>query len=509
MRSQPLPAGSPGAILWRLLLVLTLIAGMQRTDAAGSRTNVLLICVDDLKPLLGCYGERGIRTPNLDRLASRGLRFDAAYCNQAVCAPSRNALLTGRRPQTTGIYDLGTHFRDAEPDAVTLPQHFLRHGYRTESLGKIFHVGHGNRDDPASWSVPSVPGTVVAYALPQAEAAGGLTREEALFSNLAWDAARRLPRGAAWESADVPDDAYPDGQIAAEAVLRLRAAADRQNPFFLAVGFVKPHLPFCAPRRYWDLYDPAEFDLPERSRLPDGAPGYAGNGLGELRQYAPVPDSGPVPPDIQRSLLHGYHAAVSYIDTQIGRVIDELDRLDLARSTVIVVWGDHGWHLGDHGQWCKHTNYEQAARIPLLIIAPGVTVPGGHTRALVETVDIYPTLVELAGLPPAGNPLPLDGRSLVPVLRDPSAPGRDAVLHAYPRHPGNRALIGRALRTDRYRLVEWKVPGAAPETADLELYDYLDDPAETRNLAEERPETVVRLRARLAKELEARPQVRR
>src|SRR6266566_4068614 len=195
---------------------------------------------------------RSAKTPNIDRLAARGVRFDRAYCNQAVCAPSRNALMTGLRPQTLGIYDLGTNFRAARPDAVTLAQAFQKAGYRTEAMGKIFHVGHGNHEDPASWSVPHVGGKSIAYLLPQNHAQGELTREEALFANQSNVA--NLPRGAPYESADVPDNAYPDGQLADEAILRLRAAKERAGPFFLAVGFLKPHLPFCAPKRYWDLY---------------------------------------------------------------------------------------------------------------------------------------------------------------------------------------------------------------------------------------------------------------
>jgi iduronate 2-sulfatase len=478
-------------------------------DAQAARPNVLLVCVDDLKPLLGCYGNRQIRqirSPNIDRLAARGLCFDMAYCNQAVCAPSRNALLTGLRPQTLGIYDLGTNFRRSAPEATTLPQWFKQHGYRTEGLGKIFHVGHGNHDDKASWSVPFFPGEVVAYALEESRAPKGLTREEALFSN---KPARGLPRGAPYEMAEVADDAYPDGQIADEAIRRLQAAADRPGqPFFLAVGFVKPHLPFCAPQKYWDLYDPASFELAQRQTPPDEAPPYAPQFGGELRQYRGVPEKGPIPEELQRSLIHGYHAAISFMDAQLGKVLNELKRLKLADNTIVVLWGDHGWHLGDHGIWCKHTNYEQAARIPLIISAPGVTQPGTHTAALVETVDLYPTLCELAGLPAPTSPLPLDGQSLAAVLRDPARAVRQAAIHVYPRNPqGKGPLVGRAVRTARHRLVEWKKPGAAAETAELELYDYQNDPAETRNLAREQPAVVAEMRALLAKHPEARPQI--
>lgn len=479
-------------------------ATSQAAPTAGS--NVLFICVDDLKPTLGCYGDRLAKTPNLDRLAQRGMRFDFAYCNQAVCAPSRNNLMTGCRSTTLGIYDLGTNFRRAEPSAVTLLQYFMRHGWRTEGTGKIFHVGHGNHDDPASWSVPFKPDKVVEYLLPENSGNGQLTREEAFFTNQKLGQNRELPRGAAWEMADVPDNSYADGRIADEGVRRLRAAAEKpEQPFFLALGFVKPHLPFCAPKKYWDLHDPNAFKLAEQKTAPEGAPPYAGKTLLELNQYAPVPEKPPLSDDLQRKLIQGYYAAASFMDAQVGRVLDELDGLHLADKTIIVLWGDNGWHLGDHGAWTKHTNYEQATRIPLVIVAPGVTKPGTSTKQLAETVDLYPTLVELAGLPKPEVPQKMDGLSLVPVLRDPNARVRDHAYHAYPRQRAGEPVIGRAIRTERYRLVEWKKPGAPADTADLELYDYVADPLESRNLAAAQPQVVARLREILARHPEAKP----
>jgi len=483
----------------RLLMFFAFLGACSHA-AAAERPNVLLICVDDLKPVLGCYGDPLAKSPNIDRLAARGMRFDAAYCNQAVCAPSRNALLTGLRPQTIGVYDLGTNFRRAAPDAVTLPQHFKNNGYRTEGLGKIFHVGHGNREDAASWSVPHWKAEVVKYFLPESKPPSGLTREEALFSNVPGEKAKKLPRGAAYEAADVPDNAYPDGELADEAVKRIEQAAKApEQPFFIAVGFVKPHLPFCAPKKYWDQHDPAAFKLAEVRQPPAGAPDFAPTSWGELRNYANIPDSGELSEELQRTLIHGYYAATSYTDAQVGRVLDALEQQNgLADNTIVVLWGDHGWHLGDHGMWAKHTNYEQAARIPLVIAAPGLA-EGDATEALVESVDLYPTLCELAGIETPQN---LDGASLAPVLRDPTASVRQAATHVYPR--GER--IGRAVRTSRYRLVEWKPAGAEDDSAVLELYDYQDDPQETRNLAGERPEVVAELRAILAAQPEAKPQ---
>jgi iduronate 2-sulfatase len=476
------------------------IAHWNTGVSAAERLNVLLICVDDLKPLLGCYGDPVVKSPHIDALAARGVRFERAYCNQAVCAPSRNALLTGLRPQTLGIYDLGTNFRKAAPDAVTLPQYFKQHGYRTEALGKIFHVGHGNQEDTTSWSVPHWRSAVVRYARKE-RVKQGQTREEALFANVPGERANKLPKGPAYELADVPDDAYPDGQLANEAIRRLEAAAEKPHQsFFIAVGFVKPHLPFTAPKKYWDLYDRSMFQVAERQTPPEGAPKFAPTSWGELRNYANIPDKGALPDDLQRTLIHGYHAATSYMDAQVGRVLKALDDTGLARKTIIVLWGDHGWHLGDHGMWCKHTNYEQAARIPLLVIDPREQSAGSHSSAMVESVDLYPTLCELAELP---KPEGLDGASFARVLKVSTAATKKAIFHVFPRGE----LLGRAVRTERHRLVEWKKPGAPAKTAIYELYDYEADPGETKNLATEHPNVVADLGGIIHARPEAKPQI--
>jgi iduronate 2-sulfatase len=470
--------------------------------AAADRPNVLFICVDDLKPALGCYGDELAHSPNIDALAARGMRFDAAYCNQAVCAPSRNALLTGLRPQTLGIYDLATNFRRSRPDAITLPQYFKQQGYRTEALGKIFHVGHGNRNDKRSWSVPHWRSKVIDYALPQSTAAGELTREEALFDNVPAEQANKLPKGAAYEAADVADNAYADGQVADEAIRRIQNAASKPDePFFIAVGFAKPHLPFCAPQRYWDLYDRDDFELPERDTPPEGAPPFAPTDWRELRNYLGVPDGGPLSEELVRTLIHGYYAAMSYMDAQLGRVTAALDDAGLADNTIIVLWGDHGWHLGDHGMWCKHTNYQQAARIPLLVVAPGVTQAKSSTASLVESVDLYPTLASLAGL---AAPQGLDGMDVSATLRNGAAPTKEAIFHVFPRGP----RLGVAVRTSRYRLVAWGPQRGDGETL-YELYDYESDPAEMKNLADSQPEVVERLKPLLESQPKPRPQVTR
>ncbi len=392
---------------WMIHLIRLIACGaafwVSATTSAEDRPNVLLLLVDDLKPALGCYGDKIARTPNLDKLAARGMRFDMAYCNQAVCAPSRFTLMLGSHSTSTGLYGLGSQLRQVIPDAITLPQYFTKHGYRTESLGKVFHIGHGNHGDPDSFSVPHFHDKVIEYLDPASTDGGKLTREEAYFTNQHLGEIKSLPRGAAFEAPDVSDEQYADGRVAAETIKRLRAAKSLRDsegtPFFIIAGFARPHLPFSAPRKYWDLYDPSELPMPQFEEPPRGAPSIAGKRGGEISNYLPVPEDAntPVNAELKRRLIHGYYASTSFVDAQIGKVLDELNASGLANNTIVVLWGDHGFHLGDLGIWTKHTNYEQANRIPILIAAPGVTQPGSVTKQLAESVDIFPTLVDLAG----------------------------------------------------------------------------------------------------------------
>ncbi len=495
-----------------LLFFLGLLAGIV-LQAVADKPNVLMILVDDLKPTIGAYGDEFARTPNLDRLSNRGMRFDLAYCNQAVCMASRYNLLLGSRSTSTGFYSFGTQFREVYPDAVTLPQHFMKAGYHVESMGKVFHIGHGNDNDPASWSIPHRKDKVIEYLLPESTQGRQLTREESLFTNdirISGIRANQRVRGAAWEAPDVVDEAYADGRVATHAIDRLRTMAKNPDqPFFMALGFVRPHLPFSAPKLYWDMYDRDKIPMPKFTEAPDGTPMYAVKRGGEIKAFFPVPeDSDLVPDDIGRSLIHGYYASVSYMDAQLGRVLDELERLELDKNTIIVLWGDHGWHLGDHGSWTKHSNFEQANRIPIMFVAPGVTKPGSSTLQLAETVDIYPTLADLAGLPKPKGPQPIDGTSLVPVLKNPDARVKDHAYHAFPKSRGTIPRIGCAIRTERYRLVSWIPTGKKGET-EYELYDYKEDPLETHNLASERPEVVKELSAILASHPKAKPQVKK
>ena len=476
------------------LISVTLISPL-----AVERPNVLLILVDDLKPAMRCYGDNAAKTPNMDALASRGIRFDLAYCNQAVCAPSRFTLMLGSHSTSTGLYGLGSHLRKAYPGAVTMPQHFANQGYRTESLGKVFHIGHGNQGDPESFSVPHFHDKVIEYLDLHSNDGGKLTREEALFTNQKLGQIRSLPRGAAYESPTVNDTDYADGRVAVETVKRLKAAKQRLakggKPFFITAGFVRPHLPFSAPKKYWDLHDPAKLPMPVNKVFPKDAPKVALKRGGEIAAFKPVPSNGEIDEELTRKLIHGYYASTSYVDAQIGKVTRALEQLGLAKDTIVVLWGDHGWHLGDLSIWTKHTNFEQANRIPMVIIAPGVTKPSSVTSQLAETVDLFPTLSELAGLPEPSGPQPIDGISLVPVLKNPNARVRDHAYHAYPR--GGK--LGRAIRTQRYRLVEWKKHNDPGAGVDYELYDYKSDPWETQNQYEDRPKIAKRLKTILSK----------
>ncbi len=457
----------------------------QRANAAG-KFNVLFIAVDDLRPELGCYGNRRIKTPNIDALAARGTRFNRAYCQQAVCSPSRTSLLLGLRPDTTRVYDLQTHFRLNLPDVITLPQHFKQQGYHTQGFSKIYH---GGLDDPASWSVPHWSPGGPGYGKPETlaalrEEAARLRRERGPASRVL----RRDPktgavlkksvpkwraRGPAWEDPDVPDDALPDGKTTRRAIEALRQMKDKR--FFLAVGYLKPHLPFVAPRRYYDLYRRSELRLAPNPFPPKDCPKIALHNWGELRAYKGIPKSGPLSQEMALDLIHGYYACTSYIDAQIGQLLDELERLELRDNTVVVLWGDHGWQLGEHGLWCKHTNFEIATRVPLIISAPGQKHPGAATDALAEFVDIYPTLSELCGWPlPEG----LEGTSLVPVMEDPDRQWKPAAFSQYPRG----RVMGYSMRTDRYRYTEW-LPRSGGDPVARELYDHQEDPQENVNLA--------------------------
>jgi iduronate 2-sulfatase len=420
---------------------------------------VLFIAVDDLRTSLGCYGDTVVKSPNLDRFAATARRFDHAYTQQAVCGPSRTALLTGRLPDNTRVWHNRNLFRSTHPDLVTLPQHFKNHGYHCVSLGKIFS-GDEREQDPLSWSEPEV-------------------LRQTGWKNALLDASAGVGKGTAWEAADVPDEGYPDGKLARLALEKLTALHASQKPFFLAVGFFKPHLPFNAPKRYWDLYDPAVFDLQEaHNQQVSDVSEHAHHSHRELGGYRDMPKDEMIDAATTRSLRHGYHACVSYIDAQIGLLLDHLDQSGLAGNTIVVLWGDHGFALGEKNRWCKGTNFERDTRVPLLIRMPGLPHPGTATDGLVETVDLYPTLAELAALP---APEDMDGRSLVPMLQDPQAPGREAVLSQFARPFSARTpeFMGYSLRTATQRYTRW-IDWNTRRTVAEELYDYASGPGTSR-----------------------------
>ncbi len=455
------------------LLSLGCSSSALAAENTEPRVSVLFIAVDDLRTELGCHGVQGIRSPNVDRLAARGTVFERAYCQQAVCSPSRTSLMTGLRPDSTRVFNLTTHFRDTVPDVVTLPQHFKDHGYFTQSVGKIYH---GGLDDAASWSEPPRKAYRAMYALEENKKLVARKRAAAAGKKFATPSQLyNAMTGPSYECADVPDNTYSDGAIADAAIDMLRKAKEGEKPFFVAVGFLKPHLPFIAPKKYWDLYRREEIPASPNPFAPKDAPKLALTNWGELRAYEDIPKSGPLSDEKARLLKHGYYACVSYIDAQVGRVLEELDRLQLRDRTAIVLWGDHGWKLGEHGGWCKHTNFENDAHVPLICTAPRQKSLGSHTRALVEFVDIYPTLCELAGLP---LPSHLEGTSFVPLLDSPELAWKTAAFSQYPR---GGQVMGYSMRTDRYRFTQWLRRDG--NEAAVELYDHENDPQENENIA--------------------------
>jgi iduronate 2-sulfatase len=465
-------------MLGLLLLVMGVLVSQARPSKAAARPNVLFIAVDDLRPELACFGKTHIKSPHIDRLAGRGTAFTRAYCQQAVCSPSRTSLMTGLRPDTTRVYDLETHFRNTIPDAVTLAQHFKANGYWTTGMGKIYHNG---KDDPASWSEPHrerVGGDL--WVLPENKK---VIREKAAAARaMGLKAAEvsRVSRGSATEMADVPDEAYTDGALAKYALETLARLKEKGQPFFLAVGFQRPHLPFNAPKRYWDLYDRSKIGLADNPFPAKGAPRIAGTNWGELRQYAGIPKTGDLSEDQARELRHGYYANISFTDANVGKLLNELDRQGLSENTIVVLWGDHGWKLGEHAAWCKHTNYELDANAPLIVAAPGAKSHGKRSRALVEFVDIYPTLCDLTGLP---HPQRLEGTSFAPLLNQPDRAWKRAAFSQYPRG----SIMGYSMKTDGHRLTLWVDRKNSDAVVATELYDHVKDPHENENVAD-RPE---------------------
>ncbi len=447
-----------------IFLFLTVAYG-ARCDESERKFNVLFIIADDLNDYVGCYGDPIVKTPNIDRLASRSVLFERAYCQFPVCGASRSSFMTGLRPDRTRIYDNGTHFRDTVPDVITLPQHFMKHGYFSARVGKIYHygvpskIGTDGRDDPASWDYKYNP-------IGRDKADEGIT-----FSLIPGDFGGTL----SWLSADGADEEQTDGIGATEAIRLLDEHGREDSPFFLAVGFYRPHTPFVAPHKYFNYYPEEQMDPPY---VPEGDR----NDMSPLAFFH-KPDQDAMTPMLKRQARQAYAASISFMDAQVGRVLDALDRLGQTDNTVIVFTSDHGFHMGEHDYWQKEGLFEESARVPLLISYPGMKTAGERAAGICELIDIYPTLAELCGLP---DPQDVDGESLVPQLVDPSASGKPFALTQAVRYKSRyvkedyqmtRDVHGYSIRTEEFRFSSWD-GGKLGE----ELYDLVKDPGEFKNV---------------------------
>jgi len=456
-----------------LISLTTLLYGTN-----SDKPNVLMFAIDDLRPELGCYGAEHIHSPHIDRLAKEGFLFERAYCQVAVCGASRASLLSGSRPETSQVWNYFTPMREKQAEVLSMPQHFKQNGYSTVSLGKVYHAR--NDDYPQGWSErPWLP-------------KGGQYHTKAANAARVKDAKGRF-RGPSLENGgDVPDNTYGDGKVADEAVARLTAFAKApKQPFFLAVGFTKPHLPFVAPGKYWDLYQRDQIAVPARENAKN-SPKYAHSTWGELMSYSDIGvQKGPLDDAKTRELIHGYYAAVSYMDSNVGRVLGALEDLGLEENTIVILWGDHGWYLGDFGDWCKHTNEEIATRVPMIIRVPGKK-RGQKTVGLTEFVDIYPSLCELAGI---AVPAHCQGQSFSRLLENPELEWKEAAFSQYDKGK----FRGTSVRTKRWRYTEW-VDRKTQKVDAVELYDLHNDPGATISV-HQNPENkgVLKRHAELAK----------
>ncbi|GAB3708398.1 sulfatase [Spirosoma flavus] len=462
-------------VRWILLGITSLIGlGVQHFplvpfDSTANRYNVLFIVIDDLRTDLGCYGDSLAHTPTIDQLAQSGLVFDRAYCQQAVCAPSRASMLTGLRSDSLRVWDLNTPVRTHLPNVVTLPQYFKQQGYVTQCIGKIFH-DPADHQDAQSWSVPE--------QLHVTDEAGG---KYVLPENMR-NGGKGFWKAAPTERADVPDSAYVDGRVAQAAIRALDTL--KMQSFFLAVGFRRPHLPFSAPERYWKIHRPEQFASRSNEQLPTGAPAYAGHESPELRGYTDVPPKGKLSDAMKQQLRHGYYASTSYVDAQVGLVLQKLNQLGLAENTVVVLVSDHGFHLGEQGLWTKTSNYELDVRVPLIVSVPAQKANGKHTKALVELIDLFPTLTDLCQLP---APKQMQGKSFKKLLNKSNQPHRSVAISQFPRpwtYKTAPDLIGYSLRNNRYRYTEWRRYQDG-SVASSELYDLYHEPLERTNLSDQ------------------------
>ena len=506
----------------RLILLISLfsITSFSLTAQKKSKPNIIFIAIDDLKPELGCYGNKLIKSPNIDRLAKMGTVFLDNYCQQAVCGPTRASLMTGMRPDVTKIWDLKTKMRDMNPDIQTLPQYLITQGYITSGVGKIFHPSCVDKKaDEPSWSIPFLNAKSTDFAnglgFPAKKHYQSPETKAAINAEAPDEKGGKADDGESTagkvkpstECLDLPDNAYEDGVnalIAKESIIKL---TKDKKPFFFAVGFHKPHLPFVAPKKYWDLYKREDMPLAEFQDHAANSPLVAYHRSGELRAYTDIPEFVTLSeedlriglkPEKQKELVQGYYAAVSYTDAQVGIILNTLDSLGILNNTIIVLWGDHGWHLGDHDMWGKHSNFEQATRAPLIFAAPGFSA--GQTKSMSEHLDVFPTICDLANL---DIPTQLQGKSLKPLMKNKSAVVNEFSVSQYPRKLKaaevkkigytDGKLMGYSIRNEKYRYTVWmnnnfttKEPYNVSRVYAVELYDYTKDPLEKVNVADDK-----------------------
>jgi iduronate 2-sulfatase len=459
------------------LFILFVLFAFGVASAASDKPNVLLILIDDLRPELGCYGAQHMVTPNLDQLASESILFDNAYTQQAVCLPSRISLFSGQYPQTTGVTTLQDKFWKLHENPVTLTRHLRENGYWAIGMGKVYHDEQWREWD--DWTEMNNRRDGVfrnKYASPESIEKLKDLSKEAKEQGLKGKAFRQYVRFGPTEQSFGPDSNYHDYDLTDLAIERFEQRKDKDQPFFMTVGYRKPHLPFVAPKRFWDLYDREALELADNPSLPEGAPQIASMTWGELRAYKGVPQEGPVSKQLERELMHGYYACVSFVDEQVGRLIQSLKEQGLAEDTLVILWGDHGWKLGEHGMWCKHTNYEVDTRIPLMIRLPDGRQAGSVTKELTESIDLYPTICEFLGLP---VPEQVEGDSVAYLFEDASAIRQEAAYSEYQRHGG---VTGFSIKYQNFRYTEW-IHLETGEIREREMYDHSVDPDENTNAA--------------------------
>ncbi len=443
------------------IILLLLFANIFGVVYGQNKKNVLIFLVDDLRDELNCYGSRHVKSPNIDALAADGVRFNNAYAQQGICAPSRMSILTGLRPESIGIYDIFTPLRKVHKEVVTMPQLFRENGYKTVGIGKVFHHG---RDDRSQWTtyIGKEPNT---YTNPENEG-----------KKAAFEIGVRTIKNRKGQDIEVSatDETYKDGRVANAAIEALRDL--KKDPFLMVLGLSKPHLPFNAPKKYWDLYDRNKIKVPSRDR-PNKMYFQSLTNWGELRGYDDIPSSGDLDDELTKTLIQGYYASISYIDAQVGKVMRKLDELRLRENTMVIFMSDHGYKIGEYGSWCKHSNMEIDVKVPLIISRETSYKKRKRNKisnALVENTDIFPTIIELCGLV---SPK-IDGKSLMNLIDNPYSKGDEAAYNLYPK--GKR--IGVSVTDGRWRYTEWRID-ETQEIKGRELYDHSYSMVADSNLA--------------------------